>query len=534
MNQTSSQRLFHLIHEYLQKDREKPVQLNRFLPQRCNLRVVGHGATTCHWSVHAWLQRCPLPNDFTLEERDDVPFVGLHLQSLKRTHETGELEVLRSCSIVLDPDLERVIELRGKGLRAYWIDKHAPVNHWLQKHFDAAEAAARLGLPDPETLAELGAVLCLGSPGPKWDRQLAEPLWGLPRFDQLHITDAVMARQLAGWLNATQRAGLQLVRLEASEYEHNCLPFQALERPTKALLSSKQQQWCEALLINGPIDTQALERELQWHWQGCPPPPAISSTPKPAVIELWSNSNEQPTAAVCISLHNYADRIERALESVREQTHQALELIVVDDSSSDGGEDVAQQWLAVHHERFARTLLLRHCQNSGLAAARNSAFAAAKAPWCFVLDADNTLEPKAVEHCLAVAERSNKRTAVVHPLVEVLQNGKPTDPALIGGLSWQQQALMHGNQIDAMALIRRAHWEQVGGYSHIPAGWEDYDFWCKLIGAGFHGILCPQRLAIYNRHDDSMQATLTQSHVRELQRLMQARHPWLAQERQWS
>jgi len=85
-----------------------------------------------------------------------------------------------------------------------------------------------------------------------------------------------------------------------------------------------------------------------------------------------------------------------------------------------------------------------------------------------------------------------------------------------------------------MALIRKTHWEQVGGYSHIPAGWEDYDFWCKLIGAGLHGVLCPQRLAIYNRHDTSMQATLTRSHVRELQRLFQARHPWLAKQGQWS
>ena len=53
---------------------------------------------------------------------------------------------------------------------------------------------------------------------------------------------------------------------------------------------------------------------------------------------------------------------------------------------------------------FARLLLLSHRANAGLAAARNTAFHAARAPWCFVLDADNALYPKAVSACLGLAQ----------------------------------------------------------------------------------------------------------------------------------
>ena len=51
-----------------------------------------------------------------------------------------------------------------------------------------------------------------------------------------------------------------------------------------------------------------------------------------------------------------------------------------------------------------------------------------------------------------------------------------------------------------MALVRHSAWESVGGYSHIPGGWEDFDFWCKLIDADYHGVLCPQVLATYRLH----------------------------------
>lgn len=187
-------------------------------------------------------------------------------------------------------------------------------------------------------------------------------------------------------------------------------------------------------------------------------------------------------------------------------------------------------WLETHGDRFSRCQLLEHDRNGGLAAARNTAFAATAAPWCFVLDADNALHPRAVAACLAVAEASPADTVVVHPLVMVHRHG-PSDQllsrSLLSRISWQRGWLEGGNQIDAMALIRRSAWETVGGYTHIEGGWEDYDFWCQLIEAGFHGVLCPQILAIYRSHDQSMTATSTRRGLRRISRLLQHRHPWL-------
>ena len=180
------------------------------------------------------------------------------------------------------------------------------------------------------------------------------------------------------------------------------------------------------------------------------------------------------------------------------------------------------------HASFARCLLLQHTNNGGLASARNTAFESAQSDWCFVLDADNTLEPMAAEHCAIVASQVDAQCAVVHSLVRVVPSPNSDDQRhLISGLPWLKHYLTAGNYIDAMALVRRSAWADVGGYTHIPGGWEDFDFWCCLIDAGWHGTLCPEVLATYNSHGNSMRTTNTMRQERHLARILEQRHPWL-------
>jgi glycosyltransferase involved in cell wall biosynthesis len=256
--------------------------------------------------------------------------------------------------------------------------------------------------------------------------------------------------------------------------------------------------------------------------------------PSPPCQECFHwQAPELPQAAVVVSLHNYAARIGAALDSVARQRQRRLELVVVDDASSDDGIAVVQAWMANRLQSadhpFVRLLLLRHAHNAGLAATRNSGFAAARAPWCFVLDADNALYPDAVAQCLALAEAGPPDLAVVHPLLAVqAETGRSEDQrTLVRPQSWQRERFRFENHVDAMALVRRAAWQAAGGYTHIEGGWEDYDFWCKLIDAGFHGLQCPQVLAMYCSHCQSMSHQATNHRWRPLARTLQRRHPWL-------
>ena len=149
---------------------------------------------------------------------------------------------------------------------------------------------------------------------------------------------------------------------------------------------------------------------------------ADRSIPPLQILREWQSpdlTNRPPLASVAVSLYNYAERITDALISVKEQTQQRLELIVVDDASSDDGTSIVERWiddcLRLCDHPFVRVLFLRHCRNTGLAVARNTSFVHTQAPWCFVLDADNALFPDAVAGCLALADESDPQLAVVHP-----------------------------------------------------------------------------------------------------------------------
>ena len=134
-----------------------------------------------------------------------------------------------------------------------------------------------------------------------------------------------------------------------------------------------------------------------------------------------------------------------------------------------------------------------------------------------------------MEACLGLAQRGGDGLAVVHPLLVVeAEPGRPDDArSLVGTLSWLREHFLKGNVVDAMALVRRSAWEKVSGYTHIEGGWEDFDFWCKLIEAGFHGVQCPHILAVYRSHAQSMSHTATNSNWLALSRTLQDRHPWL-------
>ena len=502
------------------------------------------GGSWHNWESHALLQHLPLPL-----HRDPIQWceglpppaaeiqhqpatVVLHLQPVEKTNQEGLLLNL-SQAYVVDPDPAQVLLLRRLGVNAHLISTADPIKRPLDRN-SASRASTNLGLPPTKALASEPAVLCLGSAGPLWERLLDHTCWCLPSFHTLQTPSVDLARALAAWLQSCQLEGVQLVELGPADNRLAFDGFAALASP-----DPKPPGWLPVQRFHSEITPAELQAELTWRRQGSPPPPRCI-TPEPEHVCLWQQQHGIAAASVCVSLHNYGSRITSALESAYHQTLRPLELIVVDDASEDEGAAVVLAWLEQYGQRFARVQLLQHTQNGGLAAARNTAFRAAMGPWCFVLDADNQLLPNAVERCLAIAEAAPTSTAVVHPLIHLENDplaisNKPQSfeksgnipNALLSTYSWQQHCFRTGNYVDAMALIRRSAWQEVGGYTHIPGGWEDYDFWCKLIDAGMHGVLCPQPLARYTVHDGSMTAKATVQSQWPLSRLLQQRHPWL-------
>jgi glycosyltransferase involved in cell wall biosynthesis len=237
-------------------------------------------------------------------------------------------------------------------------------------------------------------------------------------------------------------------------------------------------------------------------------------------ITCQQENGSVPSVTVVISLYNYRDYIWSCLESVRTQTISKLDLIVVDDCSTDAGAETVQEWLRGNGSRFNRYLLVRHSTNRGLSAARNSGFARARTEYVFVLDVDNLLYPRCLETLTVALERCHASFAYCYLEkfggARALQNLRP----------WDATKLHSGNSIDAMVLLRRSVWEAVGGYStDMNLGWEDYELWFKIAKSQGWGILIPEILGRYRVHFASMLVTTTNPNAAKLWTYLRSKYP---------
>jgi glycosyltransferase involved in cell wall biosynthesis len=257
---------------------------------------------------------------------------------------------------------------------------------------------------------------------------------------------------------------------------------------------------------------------------------AMGSSHKPIVVPAGEvlhlrDRLEQAEVTVVIPVYNYAAYVTEALDSVWHQTLGVVDLVVVDDRSTDDSVAVVQRWIEGQRERFNRIVFIRNATNSGLAFTRNAGFAAAETRFVLPLDADNRLFPRCLSACLQ-AIRAHPGAAFAYPRIQ--QFGMTTE--LMGVEPYAAMRLAAGNYIDAMALIDKSAWAAVGGYDHIRFGWEDFDLWCLMAEQGLWGCQAEGVLAEYRVHGNSMLRTMTDI-ARNKQMLIdevQARHPWLA------
>jgi glycosyltransferase involved in cell wall biosynthesis len=234
-----------------------------------------------------------------------------------------------------------------------------------------------------------------------------------------------------------------------------------------------------------------------------------------------ANSNAPPVSVV-IPLYNYQKCISGCIESAVNQTHTNIEIIVVDDFSTDQSAQQAIQCLQEQTDRIAAARVVSHRRNEGLAASRNTGFALATSDLVFALDADNEIYPRAIERLVEAIQSSQAHAA--YSQLEFFDEAQGLGLADI----WNPERFISGNYVDAMALVRKTAWATVGGYTKMEVmGWEDYDFWCKFVENNLFGVFVPEVLCRYRVHKTSMLRSESNPRIEKLQDEMTRRHRWL-------
>ncbi|MBR3256910.1 glycosyltransferase family 2 protein [Candidatus Saccharibacteria bacterium] len=114
-----------------------------------------------------------------------------------------------------------------------------------------------------------------------------------------------------------------------------------------------------------------------------------------------------PLISIIVPVYNVKSFLPACLDSLRSQTYKNLEIILVDDGSTDGSSTFLKAYLSLDK----RAKLLKK-KNGGLSSARNAGIEASKGDYLFFLDADDSLEKDAIEYLYKLLAGSNATISV--------------------------------------------------------------------------------------------------------------------------
>ncbi len=209
----------------------------------------------------------------------------------------------------------------------------------------------------------------------------------------------------------------------------------------------------------------------------------------------------QPRVSVLISVFNYREHVEEAMRSAGQSSLRDLELIVVDDGSTDDSAEVVTR--TFKDMPWVAGTFVRCRYNSGLSTARNLGAQRARGEYVFILDADNAVYPHAFDR-LTSALDNQRDAAFAYGLIEQRSGARAL--GLLSWHGWDPRRLRFGNIIDAMAMIRRSALIDVGGFSNDARlfGWEDFALWCAFAQRGWRGVQVPEVIGRYRVLGHSM------------------------------
>jgi glycosyltransferase involved in cell wall biosynthesis len=258
-------------------------------------------------------------------------------------------------------------------------------------------------------------------------------------------------------------------------------------------------------------ETEALVERMARARQPREPRPAPRKSPAAA-----------PDVSILVPYYNMGRYLPETLRSLREQTFEDYEILLVD----DGSTDPASQRLVDELEGTPKLRIVRK-RNGGLSSARNAGLREARGRWILPVDPDDLLSPTFLEKAVDVMSRSPK-LGYVTSLVSYFTED-PRKP-VVGWVPWgvERDALCLENVASTCtALMERKLVEEVGGYDEWLTSFEDWDVFCAMAERGYEGTVIPEFLFHYRLRPDSMTRTVaTQSRHALIAYLLQ-KHPGL-------
>lgn len=194
-----------------------------------------------------------------------------------------------------------------------------------------------------------------------------------------------------------------------------------------------------------------------------------------------------PLVSIVVINYNNAQWVEETLDSIAAQTYQSIELIIVDDCSTDNSPELIEAWLKNYTKLFK---FIRHDKNKGICATCNTGFKIANGSFVSYIASDDSMLPEKTEKQVDILKKSAEDIAMVYSDAYLMNDdGNPIYGWFIQKYrqdfvqppsGWIFDELLKGNFIPAMSIMFKKEVLKVVGYFDESLVFEDYDMWLRI------------------------------------------------------
>ncbi len=201
-----------------------------------------------------------------------------------------------------------------------------------------------------------------------------------------------------------------------------------------------------------------------------------------------------PLVTIVVPAHNHAGYLAQAIDSVLEQDYPRIELIVLDDGSTDNTRSVL--------EGYGSRFCWETHTNIGQAATLNKGWEMCHGEILSYLSADDRLLPNAVSEAVKVLTTRNELVMTYCDFHLVDRSGRKLRTVNAPDYDYYKMVVNTVCMPGPGAFFRRKAWEQAGGWNVALKQWPDYEYWLRLgLQGPFARIATP--CAEFRVHDNS-------------------------------
>lgn len=222
--------------------------------------------------------------------------------------------------------------------------------------------------------------------------------------------------------------------------------------------------------------------------------------------------------SVIIPCYNQSEYIEEAILSVVNQTYPNIEIICIDDCSSDNSAQIIKSLV----EQYKNIVFLSNIENVGVVKSRNKAVEVSTGQYILPLDGDDIISESYIEKAVKILEEKPD-IGICYCRARFI--GEKSGEWLLP--KFDSDKLLYSNHIFASALFRKADFIVAGGYKdYMKDGFEDWDLWLSFVEMGLSAYKINEILFSYRQKAES-RSHLANKKDMELRQELLKHHPKL-------